>query len=165
MKTKQLKQDFLDELTQIIAEENFTIIAAVIDKTKLSEQYNSPHNPYDTALRFCLERLYLYLSNKANGKTHIVFEQRGNVEDNELELEFRRICDGESFINKCLNFEMIFANKQCNSAGLKLTDLVARPVGISYLRPNQPNRAFDVIKSKLYINNGSYDGVGLKLFP
>lgn len=165
LKTRQLKQDFLNELTQIIEKEDFTIISAVIDKTKLSKQYSYPQNPYDIALQFCLERLHLYLSNKENGKTHIVFEQRGNVEDNELELEFRRICDGGNFINKCLEFEMVFANKQCNSAGLQLADLVARPIGISYLRPEQANRAFGIIKNKLDKNNGSYNGVGLKLFP
>jgi len=58
--------------------------------------------------------LYLYLNKLTNGKTHIVFEQRGKKEDNELELEFRRICDGDSYIDKHLGFEIIFANKQCN---------------------------------------------------
>jgi len=165
LKTKQLKQDFLNELTQIIEEEDFTIIAAVIDKNKLATQYTKPHNPYDIALRFCLERLHMYLDKKSQGKTHIVFEQRGKKEDNELELEFRRICDGDSFINKCLEFEIIFANKQCNSAGLQLADLVARPIGVNYLKPNQPNRAFGIIQKKLYAVGKRFKGIGLKIFP
>lgn len=35
LKSKQVKQDFLNELTQIIEEEDFTIIAAVIDENNI----------------------------------------------------------------------------------------------------------------------------------
>jgi len=63
-----------------------------------------------------------------------------------------------------LNFEILFADKKSNSAGLQLADLVARPIGLSVLRPEQPNRAFDAVKPKLLVNNGRVDGWGLKCF-
>jgi hypothetical protein len=47
-------------------------------------------------------------------------------------------------------------SKAANSTGLQLADLTARPIGLSALRPGQPNRAFDIIRSKLG---------GLKCFP
>ena len=92
-------------------------------------------------------------------------ERRGKNEDDELELEFRRICDGANYQGERLNFEVVFADKKSNSAGLQLADLVARPIGLSVLRPGQPNRAFDAVKSKLLLKNGKVEGWGLKCFP
>lgn len=42
------------------------------------------------------------------------------------------------------------ADKKTNSCGLQFADLTARPIGLSVLRPNQPNRAFDILQNKLY---------------
>lgn len=64
-----------------------------------------------------------------------------------------------------LNFEIVFADKKSNSAGLQLADLVARPIGLSVLRPHQSNRAFDAARPKLLMRNGKVDGWGLKYFP
>ncbi|MDH4188301.1 MAG: DUF3800 domain-containing protein [Nitrospira sp.] len=57
-------------------------------------------------------------------------------------------------------------HKQVNSPGLQLADLVARPVGLSVLRPTQANRTFQVLEDKFYRNaQGKRDGWGLKCFP
>lgn len=42
---------------------------------------------------------------------------------------------------------------------------MARPVGMSVLKPNQQNRAVDVLKAKLVQRHGRVDGWGLKVFP
>ena len=88
--------------------------------------------------------------------SHVLVECRGRREDVELELEFRRICDGANRFGKPLPFEVVFADKKTNSAGLQLADLVARPIGLSVLRPTQQNLAFEVLKKKLW---------GLKIYP
>ena len=55
--------------------------------------------------------------------------------------------------------------------GLQLADLVARPIGIHYLRPNQSNRAFEIIEQKFLCRGGrqqvgeNYEGYGLKIVP
>lgn len=72
-------------------------------------------------------------------------------EDSQLELEFRRICDGFNRLNLKLPFEIVFADKRVNSAGLQLADLVARPIGLSVLKPAQKNRAFELLKSKFFV--------------
>lgn len=57
------------------------------------------------------------------------------------------------------------------SSGLQLADLVARPIGLSVLRPGQDNRAFDVLKNKFFCDGGreqlgeGYEGMGLKIYP
>lgn len=101
----------------------------------------------------------------------MVVECRGKKEDNELELEFRRICDGANRLGISLPFDVIFADKKVDSPGLQLADLVARPVGMSVIRPGQENRAFEVLKRKFYCSGGrerlgeGYEDWGLKIFP
>lgn len=47
-------------------------------------------------------------------------------------------------------FEPKFAKKAVNSTGLQLADLMARPMALRTLRPEQANRTYDVIKKKLW---------------
>lgn len=98
-------------------------------------------------------------------------ECRGKKEDNDLELEFRRICAGANRLAISLPFEILFADKKVNSAGLQLADLVARPIGLSVVRPGQESRAFEVLKKKFFCSGGrtnagmGYEDWGLKIFP
>ena len=165
--SKQDKENFTNELANIIDNQSFTIIAAIIDKNKLKTQYHNPTNPYHIAMGFCLEKLYRFLEEvkQEEKTTHIIFEKRGKTEDEELELEFRRWCDGSNYFNKNINFQIKTADKKSNSAGLQLADLVARPIGMSHLKKEQHNQAFEIIKNKLRTHNGSYEGFGLEVFP
>ena len=106
-----------------------------------------------------------FLNELTSITTHIIVEQRGKKEDDELELEFRRICHRQNYQNINFAFEIIMANKMTNSAGLQLADLVARPIGLHVLKPQQENRAYKILKKKFHNKNGSYNGVGLKIFP
>lgn len=171
--SRQHKHAFLEELTSIIESSNFVLISCVIDKATLREQQGPIHNPYHLALGFCLETLYEFLQekNQQSALTHVIFERRGRKEDNELELEFRRMCDGANRLGIRLPFDIVFATKQVNSTGLQLADLVARPIGMSVLRPGQENRAFDVLTRKFYCSGGrskvgeGFENWGLKIFP
>jgi hypothetical protein len=172
-KSKEEKFGFLDQLTQIIEYSNFILISCTIDKRTLKKQGDNNSNPYHLALAFCMETLHEFLVEKEqhHSRTHIVVECRGKKEDQELELEFRRICDGNNRLNQPLPFEVIFSDKKVMSSGLQLADLVARPVGLNLLRPDQENRAFDVLKNKFYCDGGrekvgeKYEGLGMKIFP
>jgi hypothetical protein len=170
---RQHQQAFLNELTGIIETSNFILISCVIDKAELKNKPGTLPNPYHVALGFCLETLYEFLQekNQDGTTTHVLVECRGKKEDNELELEFRRMCDGENRLGIALPFNIIFADKKVNSAGLQLADLVARPIGMNVLRPTQENRAFDVLKKKFYCSGGRENvGTGfenwvLKIYP
>lgn len=172
-KDRASKKAFMTELGLIIEQHNFILISVAIDKTKLTKQYQRPDNPYHIALQFCLERLYYLLKEKQQHDllTHVVVENRGRKEDNELELEFRRICNGQNGHNRMLPIELVFADKKTNSPGLQLADLVARPIGLTVIRPEQENSAFTILAKKLYCKNGragagtGYLGYGLKCFP
>jgi hypothetical protein len=168
LKSRVRKEAFLNELTDLVAATRFTLVCTVIRKELLKTRYAQPENPYHMALGFGLERVSYYLKSQGTGAsvTHVLVERRGRKEDAELELEFRRVCDGGNYAGERLSFAMSFVHKQANSPGLQLADLVARPVGLSVLRPTQPNRAFQVLEDKLYRNShGKRDGWGLKCFP
>lgn len=165
--------EFMGRLTSIMGASNFILIACVVDKTRLSRSEGAASNPYHIALGICLEALREFLAEKgqAQVQTHVVVECRGKKEDAELELEFRRICDGENPGNRQLPFNIVFADKKTNLTGLQLADLVARPVGLNYLRPRQPNQAFELLKRKFFCDGGrsgvgsGYENVGLKIYP
>jgi hypothetical protein len=58
------------------------------------------------------------------------------------------------------------ADKKTITTGLQLADLVARPIGLHALRPQQENRAYDLLQPKLRRGpRGQLDGFGLKVFP
>lgn len=166
---KPQKQEFMEELHALVDGMRFILITAVIDKRQMKE---SVANPYHLALGFCLETLADLMAEKDQHEalTHIVVEARGAKEDKDLELEFRRYCASDR-ATKLPPFELIFADKRTNSSGLQLADLVARPIGLSVLRPTQPNRAFDVLRQKFFCKGGRkntgkvYRGLGLKIYP
>lgn len=172
-RSPEQKRQFLYELTQVIEHSNFILICCVIDKRNLKKEDTRGTNPYHIALGFCLEKLHAFLAEKQQEslKTHVVVECRGKKEDNDLALEFRRICDGNNRLGIPMPFDILFADKKTMSSGLQLADLVARPVGLSFLRPDQPNRAFDVLKPKFYCDGGrayvgrGYEQRGLVVFP
>lgn len=172
-KNENSKDDFMDRLTGVIDSSNFILLSCIVDKIKLSKSHAEALHPYHVALVFCLETLYEFLQEKRQGEaiTHIVFECRGSKEDKELELEFRRVCAGANKFEKILPFEIVFADKKANSCGLQFADLVARPIGLNYIRPEQENRAFQVLKRKFFCSGGrasvgaGFEGWGLKVFP
>jgi hypothetical protein len=165
---KDIRQNFVVSLNNLMSSVPFTLIASVIDKNRLKQQYTIPTNPYEISLSFGLERVFRYLNDpsQAQKRTSVIVEKRGKKEDDELELVFRRICDGVNYFNKPMPFNMVMVDKRSNSSGLQIADLTARPIGIKTLRPTQPNRAYDIIKTKFRMDkNGRIDGWGLKLFP
>lgn len=160
LKSKEIKEQFISKLTDIIEKSNFSICASVIEKKKLQAHQIQDFHAYHFALKDCLETLFLFIQEKgqANKITHIIVESRGDKEDKALEAEFLRICDGENQFQKRLPFQLKLASKQINSAGLQIADLIARPIGLSVLKPEQNNRAMEILKNKFCPNR-------LKRFP
>ena len=162
-----IRAPFFNDLNRVMENAPFTIIASVIRKDLLKAKYIRPDHVYHLAMEFGLERLGSFLSERSQEgrQTHIMVECRGAVEDKDLELQFRRICDGRNYRKQQLPFEIVFADKKINSIGLQFADLVARPIGRKVLDPpEQYNRAWEILEKKLYRFPG-YRGMGLKVFP
>jgi hypothetical protein len=164
----EIRAAFQERITAVMQEAEFTLIAAVINKEQLVRRYAQPNDPYEIALAFCIERLQMFLQERGqtDRQTHLLVECRGKAEDDKLELEFRRICDGANRVGALPNLDIRFVDKKHNSPGLQLADLVAYPVGRHVLKPDQPNRAYEVVERKFRQSpTGRIPGYGLKLFP
>jgi hypothetical protein len=155
----QRRSYFMNRLNGLLDVAPFHIITHVIHKKRLIEKYQTPFDPYHIALRMCLEQTSLFLKEhgQAGKLTHIISESRGSKEDRDLELEFRRILDpnynwgmASKFAIHDTPFELKFAEKKINSAGLQLADLAGQPIGRNALNPTQPNQAFDIIEKKVW---------------
>ncbi|WP_458042813.1 MULTISPECIES: DUF3800 domain-containing protein [Bacteria] len=152
-----LRARFFERLNSAIEGAAFDVIASTIDKRRLVDRYPAPMSPYEIALLFCMERLLELLINRfqRGRRVQIVFESRGRNEDRDLKLEFRRISANRSGWGYrrmdfgLIDFECLIVPKAANSSGLQLADLVARPIALRALRPDQPNRAYDLIDPKL----------------
>ncbi len=165
---KEMREAFLNRLTDVIAATEMTMIAVVIDKNRHRARYAKPAHPYHLAMQFGLERVaeFMDIQGQQDRETKIIFEARGAKEDAALELEFRRVCSGGNRGGKPYRFSILIADKKTNSEGLQLADLTARPSGLHVLRPAQENRAWDVIKGKLFAGRRNcISGNGLKVFP
>lgn len=163
-----VRERFLDDLTELMDRLPYTLIASAIDKIRLNHQYVDPDNPYSIAMQFCLERAFFFLreQGEAGRLTHVLVESRGRKEDADLELVFRRICDGANAFGQRLPFEVVFVDKKQNLPGLQLADLVCHPIGRHLLKPGQKNRAYEVVEKKLRCSGkGELEGYGLKTFP
>lgn len=166
---RDVREQFMRDLSELVAAARFTVIASAIRKLDLRRQYVRPTSPYDLALGFCLERLQKHLEEQGDngGTVHVVFESRGRREDAELELAFRRICAGQNYEARPMAFEPVFVPKSANSGGMQLADLIARPIGRHILDPTAPNRAYEVIEQKFRRSRSGMEirGYGLKIFP
>ena len=159
---------FYEDLNGLMTASPFTLVASAIHKERHRGRYARPENPYEIATAFGLERVYKQLSGLgcAGGTTHFLFERRGKKEDAEVELTFQRVCGGRNRVAGRLPFRIVMCDKKCNSAGLQIADLVARPIGRKLLDPTQSNRAYDVIQRKYRRSPaGKVEGWGLKVFP
>jgi Protein of unknown function (DUF3800) len=159
---------FMDDINALVEASPFVIIAVAIRKAKFIEKHAESRHAYHFAMRLGLERVEKFLRRQQGGDgiTHIIFEARGKNEDDELELEFRRVCDGVNYTGTTLDFQIIFPGKQVNCSGMQLADLTARPIGRYVLNPSQPNRAFEIIARKLDRSpRGKIEGYGLKTYP
>ncbi len=159
-----VREEFFNDLNAFMADVGMQVYVSVIDKERHRSKYAQPWNPYEIAMHFCMEKLCLRMMRLGQRETllHVLFESRGKVEDRELELEFRRIVAGQAEWGwrrapfEKMRFEPVFVAKAANLAGHQITDLIARPLALGALRPDQPNRAADVIRPR--VND-------LKVFP
>lgn len=164
---KEPREAFMESLTQIIVDTPMTVVAVVIDKRKLTQRYTFPHNPYHIGIQYGLERVrhFLRMNGQHDKLTHVVCEARGPKEDADLELQFRRVCDGDNRTRVPYQFDIVVCDKKANSEGLQISDLMARPIGLHVLRPHQANRAYDVLSTKFFAPGEVVHGNGLKVFP
>ena len=168
LRVPHVRDSFMGRLEELIAKPRFGIVATAIRKNEFKQRVGADVSPYHVALEFGLERVFLQLQDRGQvgRRVFVIFESRGKDEDRELELEFRRIMDRTNMRGMPQTLNFLCVSKQVNSPGLQVADLVARPIGIHDLRPNQPNRAWEILRDKVVRSpEGEMYGYGLKVYP
>ncbi|WP_312854927.1 DUF3800 domain-containing protein [Agromyces agglutinans] len=163
-----VRKPFLERLDRLITTSRFGIVACVIDKARFRNRRGLDISPYEVALEFGLERVFLQLQQRGQRgrKTHVVFESRGRTEDADLERQFARVMETTTMVGMPETLEFRCASKLTNSTGLQVADMVARPIGLHVLRPEQSNHAWDVLQQKIVRSRqGRIEGYGLKIYP
>jgi hypothetical protein len=154
LRKAEAREAFMADISELMASVPFQGYAAIIDKLTLKKRYADPWNPYEIAMQFCMEKISNRLvAHRQRGRlTHVLFEARGHAEDAQLELEFRRVAANQRRWGwRAVDFsrtplEPVFVPKSANQTGHQFTDLIARPLALRALRPDQPNRAFEIIR-------------------
>lgn len=159
-----IREAFMADVNAIMAVAPFHAYCAVIDKHKHKARYADPWNPYEIAMQFCMEKLSnrLVADGQRGRLTHVLFEARGREEDRQLELEFRRVAaNAKRWGWRAVDFtraplEPVFVPKTANLAGHQFSDLIARPLALRVLKPDQTNRAAELVANRVW---------DLKVFP
>lgn len=91
-----------------------------------------------------LKGLWAGFQSHASGPSHWIFERRGKREDAAVSKAFDAL--------RLPGATHEFVPKGRGLAGLEMADMLARPIGLSVLRPDQPNRALDVLRTRMTIS-------------
>ncbi|MBN1962238.1 MAG: DUF3800 domain-containing protein [Deltaproteobacteria bacterium] len=165
---KAQKERFIEDINAVMKDVKCNIFIVCINKNKHITKYeHNAEDPYELALKMCMERVFYFLNQEKTFELPIIAEARGKNEDGNLEKAFYKLLTcGTDYISaqqfKSLKCPLVFKDKRTNIVGLQLADLIAYPCSRHILRPEQPNRAFDIIEPKIY-NNGKVRG--WKIFP
>jgi Protein of unknown function (DUF3800) len=137
-----LNDEFQSRLSSAIEKANFKVAAWSIDK---NSQCGIADLYFEAAVN-CLDSVanYMRLDSTTTGAT-VVFESRGRALDRSLLTKLGQVFDSTT----SPRFDFRFVPKVFSSTGLQIADLVARPIGLHFIRPEQPNRSFEIIKDKL----------------
>ncbi len=147
---------FLAEIGGLMEKTAFTIFITCIDKSRHIAKYGpKAENPYEFALKRCMERVVHFLGQNDASELPIVAESRGKREDAELEKAFYEFLacgagDVPAGRFKSVQCSLVFWDKRANIAGLQMADLAAYPCARHILLPDQPNQAFAIIEGKIY---------------
>lgn len=151
LREMSVRTDFQKDLSLLIDSLNFHIFAVIIDKRDYVSSSLAASDMYSVAMEASLRQLggYLDSADARVTDTAMLFESRGTQEDRALENAFIHATTMGPHHVRGSRFTFHCIAKRSNSLGLQLSDLVARPLGVATLRPDQPNRAHDIILRKI----------------
>lgn len=135
---EKVKDDFDRQLLSILEDNEYIVITVVVDKEKQKKKHGIPgdeFNPYHFGFRCILER-YCYFLNTVNSIGDIWAEPRGRGVgvDEKLNNVYTDVLKNGTFFHQnpkfftdvLINEKIEFRSKECNIAGLQLSDLLAR---------------------------------------
>jgi hypothetical protein len=132
------RQTFTGELTGLINNAPFIMVASVVDKKKLSCQYVRPESPYDISLGFGLERVFRHLeeAGQSDKITPVIVERKGKLLAMEVSARItsadQKCFEIPATEDEGLDMELEFTNDEGKGTGSRL--YLQLKAGNSYLR-------------------------------
>jgi len=176
-------QEFTDKLYDALLSHNVVLVASVIDKQQVQQQYVSPQSPSSLAYRLMFERVELFLQKQAQTHGVLVFDkitelemQKKGYENLLYRQHLRYLEKGTDYVQVSQIVEgLLFIPSHENNL-LQLADLCAYNIYRQFVQygaewdaqKSFTNRYpyFARIEPKLYRSlTGDYAGYGLKKFP
>jgi hypothetical protein len=137
------RESFLEALGDAISNAEFKILPVIRSKVEQRPE----RNLYLDAALEGINRSAKWLISQGFEEDELVFafESRGTSEDSDLARELALNLANQ----KGPRVVVKFIPKSFASTGLQIADLVARPIGLSVIRPGQHNRSFETIAHKI----------------
>ena len=166
-------ESFIDELTMLMKNIKYKIIASSISKSDFLKQNTDASELYHEAMEFIVDKFVRFLHTK-NCTGLIMMEARGKKEDAKLHQYFLNIYNNgldnlsSTVLKKTLTGGFYFNGKWNKNkdnletfCGLELADLVAHPIG-HYRKTDEKSRPFNAFESK-FLGYKKYLGIGLRV--
>ena len=134
LRDQTVRQCFNKDLLQFLTEQEYILVAVVIDKKSHVDRYRDiAFHPYHYCLTLLLER-YCGFLNRFNAEGDVLAESRRGKEDFQLKAAYQRIYengtlyrDAEFFRGVLTSKELKLKSKTANIAGLQVADILAHP--------------------------------------
>jgi hypothetical protein len=170
-------------LLELISRATFAMVAVVIDKQRLAENYgDASAHPYHLGLGFMLQR-YAGFMNHINRAGDVMAESRGGKEDRLLKDSYERAYTrgawrftAEQMQRALTSSQLKLKVKSANISGLQLADLLGHPAKQWVLRekgvieetlPPFSARLMELVEPKFnkHLYSGRVSGYGYVLYP
>lgn len=168
----KFRNSFYEELNELVADTNFTLVACIIHKNKHIKKYGlQALDPYLLSFDNLLNRLVFSLPN--NETARIIAERRNGILDNQLELAWLNAkISGTRLIKASVIKDTIdnlqLSPKSSNEPGLQFADLLVSPIGRKYMnKKSKPGHEIDfsVLQKKFRQKDGKILGYGVTILP
>jgi len=139
---EDVRTAFLSDFSAFMQSLEYKIVAVAVNKDEETKRGNLTEDLYELGVKHGLSLIeeYLKAENDVNYTT-LTFEARGMKEDKALKTYFKKHARDI--------FGIEVHRKSAGGLGLQLADMIARPIGIHLLRPEQSNRSWDIISKKI----------------
>ena len=129
----QARTAFIEGLSSVVQDCVPLVVAAVVGHSDLERDVDQA----------ALQALWDGFREHSSGPSHWIFERRGKREDTAVSRAFEALSASGATHE--------FVAKGRGLAGLEMADMLARPIGLSVLRPTQPNRALEGLRKRMTI--------------
>jgi hypothetical protein len=143
-----MRKSFQEDLSALMKEIDYKVAAVAIKKEERNKQSMLTEDLYEIGVKHGLAKLEEFLESQNDfNYTTVTFESRAYSIDGYRQADEQLYRYFRETAHK--NFGIEIHIKSAGGLGLQFADMIARPIGIHILRPEQSNRAWDIIKEKI----------------